>query len=122
MLATKQAVRVEEVHSYVQPSVRGQQRQRNEISLRDRVLISAAILVSAAAVWSIATVGATIDSVNYSVDHLQIAVQKAAAENASLTAQVDQLSQPARILGIAQGKLHMQYKDPVQVPVKTSQQ
>lgn len=120
MLAMKQAVRLEETQSYAQPGIRGQQRRREEMSLHDRVSISAAILVSAIAVWSIATVGAKIDAVNYSVDHLQVAVQKAAAENASLTAQVDQLSQPSRILAIA-GKLGMQYKNPVQVAAQTSQ-
>lgn len=115
MLATKQVVRVEEsqVHSR-QTNLRVRQ-QPKEMSLGDRIVIFSAVAISAVSVWFIASVGARIDGLNYSIDNLQSQVQKDAANNASLNAQVDQLSQPSRILSIALGSLHMQYKSPVQV-------
>ena len=46
---------------------------------------------------------------------LQTQIQTLSANNASLTAQVDALERPSRILGIAMNELHMQYQTPVQV-------
>lgn len=115
MLATKQTVRVEETQiPSRQPNSRVKARPR-EMSLRDRIVISAAVAVAAGAVWFLASVGARIDRLNYSIDNLQNQVQQSTAENASLNAQVDQLSQPSRILSIALNKLHLQYKNPIQV-------
>lgn len=115
MLATKQMVRVEEgqVQSrQVNPRVKS---RAKEMSLRDRLVIYAAVAVSTVALWYVASAGAKIDQLNYNIDNLQGQVQQAVADNASLTAQVDKLSQPSRILNIALGSLHMQYKNPIQV-------
>ncbi|GMA49178.1 hypothetical protein GCM10025857_05350 [Alicyclobacillus contaminans] len=65
--------------------------------------------------WFVAAKGAEIDQLSYQVDHMQAQIQKTQAENASLSSTVDELLRPARILGIALGRLHMQYANPVQI-------
>ncbi len=118
MLATKhtaadtQRLNHVEQHHESQRLTKSRQKQW---SFADKVTILGGIVVCTAAVWFLGSVGARIDSMNYSIDSLQSQVQQSAAENASLTAQADSLQQPARILGIALGKLHMQYKPPVQI-------
>ena len=113
MLATKQAYRPEPRETYASEVYPRSQSDSKSWSIRDRVSVFTAIAISAASFWMLAMGGAQIDRMNYNIDTLQSQVQKASAENASLTAQVDELSQPARILNIALNKLHMQYKNPV---------
>jgi cell division protein FtsL len=115
MLATKARIQVEETQSHAQQNRVKKNMHRKDMPLADRVAISAAIVISTVAVWLVASAGARIDRLNYSIDSLNTQLQRSAAQNAALTAQVDQLSQPARILAIALDKLHMQYKDPLQV-------
>jgi cell division protein FtsL len=95
--------------------------QRPKHVFWQRASIVGCILTCSAVFWMIANNGAKIDSMNYSIDKMQSQIQKASAENASLTSQVDNLQRPERILGIATGPLHMQYASPVHIQASSSQ-
>ncbi|QSO49463.1 hypothetical protein [Alicyclobacillus mengziensis] len=58
----------------------------------------ACVIAGVAVFWFIATMGARIDAANYKIDNLQSQIQSQTAENASLTAKVDQLKEPSRLL------------------------
>lgn len=51
--------------------------------------------------WFVASKGAEIDSLNYQNVDMQMKIQTYAADNASLTAERNQLSTPSRILNAA---------------------
>lgn len=73
------------------------------------------LVVGFAAVWMIANSGASIYTLNYQNIELQSKIQTLSATNASLTAKVDELERPARILGLALGSYHEQYANPIRI-------
>jgi cell division protein FtsL len=73
------------------------------------------VAVALGAMWVVCTKGALIYSLSYGNVKLQTQIQKMAADNATLTAQVDELERPSRILNVALGKLHMHYANPVRI-------
>jgi cell division protein FtsL len=114
MLAVKQTT-VRETQTRSTQHTQAQTRARTRSSLRDRLSLGVCLVTCVGAGWFIASTGARIDKLSYSVDSMQTQIQKTQAENASLTSKVDELMRPSRILGIALGRLHMQYADPVQI-------
>ncbi|MCL6637742.1 MAG: cell division protein FtsL [Alicyclobacillus sp.] len=73
------------------------------------------LLVSLLVLWHVASTSAQIATLNTQVDQLQQQIRQVSADNASLTAQVDTLSKPSRILQIAVNKLHMKYTAPLEI-------
>lgn len=73
------------------------------------------VAVALGALWFVCAKGALIYSLSYGNVRLQTQIQKMAADNATLTAQVDELERPSRILDIALNKLHMYYANPVRI-------
>ncbi len=82
---------------------------------RNRLSIILCVALAVSALWFVSAKGAEIYSLSYANVKLQTQIQKMTASNASLTAQVDELERPSRILNIALGKLHMQYANPVRI-------
>lgn len=127
MLAEKQIYKAQSYTSTVPRSPshseqRVQSAERNQYSIANRISMLCCIVVCAGIAWLVATTSAKINALNYDVYRLQTQIQKAAATNADLTAQVDKLSQPARILEIAKNRLHMTYANPVQIGAGSAQQ
>ncbi|MCL6515371.1 cell division protein FtsL [Alicyclobacillus sp.] len=81
----------------------------------DKISTLGCIALSAAVIWWVASQGAAVRQMSNRIDRLQTQIQRATAENASLSAQVDELSKPDRILGIAINQLHMRHASPVQI-------
>ncbi len=115
MLAAKQTT-VRETQTRSRQHNQQQTKAHTRSALRDRLSLGLCLVTCVGVGWFIASTGAQIDKLSYSVDNMQTQIQKVQGENASLMSQVDELLQPSRILGIALGRLHMQYADPVQVP------
>ncbi len=90
-------------------------RRNHKADRAGRLSMVGCILVAFGALWFVCTKGAEVYSVSYENVKLQTQIQRLAANNASLTAQVDELERPARILTIALNKLHMQYAEPVRI-------
>lgn len=101
------------LESYAQP--------RRHPSGRDRLnklSMVGCVVVGFIAMWMLASTGASIYNYSYQNVQLQSQIQQMAATNASLTAQLDTLERPGRILNIALNQLHMQYANPIQIPVQ----
>jgi len=81
----------------------------------NRVSLVGCIVACFAATWMLTTTGASLYNENYQNVKLQTQIQTLSATNASLTAKVDELQRPGRILGIALGPDHMQYANPIQI-------
>ena len=94
-------------------STRATARQSEE--LFNRVSMVACLAIAIGAIWFVCVQGAQIYNMSYGNVKLQSQMQKLAANNASLTAQVDELERPSRILDIAMNKYHMQYANPVRI-------
>lgn len=88
---------------------------KNASLLWERASVLGCIMACAMVLWMVAANGGRIAAMNYSIDKMQAQAQKVSAEDASLTAQVDSLQKPERILHVALSELHMQYATPVQI-------
>jgi cell division protein FtsL len=126
MLAEKQSYRVQSYTNAVpnsapQKDQRAHAGERRQYSITNRISMLLCIGICAGIAWFIATTSAKINALNYDVYRLQTQIQKAAATNADLMAQVDKLSQPARIMEIAKNRLHMTYANPVQIGSSSSE-
>ncbi|MBX5435594.1 MAG: septum formation inhibitor [Alicyclobacillaceae bacterium] len=86
----------------------------------NRVSAVLCIAFGTAVMWAVAGQAAAVERINDHIGQLRSEIAKTEAVNASLTAQVDQLTRPSRILGIAMGRLHMRYANPVQIPAGSS--
>lgn len=89
---------------------------RPEVSLWDRATAFGCIGIATAILWVIAGVGGKISSTNNQIYQLQMTMQSVSATNATLTAQVDNLTRPTRILNVALNQLHMHYANPIVIP------
>jgi len=85
------------------------------LSWTDKFAIAASIAFCMSAGWYVAGAGAKIDLLNASIDRIQTQIQRTAADNASLSTQVDELKSPSRILGIVMGRFKGQFAHPVQI-------
>lgn len=115
MLAMKsnaESYRVQTEERYVSRSRRVDEKKSERLNKVSMVLC---VAIALSALWFVCAKGALIYSMSYGNVKLQTQIQKMAADNASLTAQVDELERPSRILNIALGKLHMQYANPVRI-------
>src|SRR5579875_2415679 len=122
MLATKDST----ARAYVESPERLRE-QRHQVQTKpqsknrfNRVSMTLCVVIAFSAAWLIASKAAAIYSMNYANVKLQTQIQTLAANNASLTAQVDELERPSRILNIAINQLHMQYANPVRIGGTTS--
>lgn len=93
----------------------GAQRAVQTHSRWNRLSMVGCIVVAFASIWMLAAEGANIDKLNYANVDLQTKIAQASAENASLTAQIDQMEQPSVILNKALNQLHMQYANPITI-------
>lgn len=71
--------------------------------------------ISFASVWYVASKGAQVYRISYANTRLQTKINQQDAKNAALSAQVDQLKQPSRILRMAMA-FHMEFKKPLIIP------
>lgn len=106
---------------YEAPAERSAELRRRSAAVRtwslfDKVSAVVCLCLCVGTAWFIADRGAAISRLNYQVDQMETQIRQVQAENQTLANQVDQLMRPSRILGIALGKLHMQYAQPVQIP------
>jgi cell division protein FtsL len=88
---------------------------RPHVSVWNRVSAFACIGTCTAVLWFMASTGARINAVNDRIDQAQLQIQTVTANNASLTATVDKLTQPTRILSYATNQLHMKYANPITI-------
>ena len=115
MLAVKsnaESYRAEAEERYVNRSRVANVRASERLNRLSMVLC---VAIALGALWVVCAKGALIYSLSYGNVRLQTQIQKVAADNATLTAQVDELERPSRILDIALGKLHMSYANPVRI-------
>ncbi|MBX6352177.1 MAG: septum formation initiator family protein [Thermoflavifilum sp.] len=82
---------------------------------RDKLTVGVSFAVCVAVLWFLAAQAAAMWRLNDQVSQLQRQIRTAQAQNVQLTTQVDQLSQPSRILDIALNKLHMRYAQPISI-------
>lgn len=66
-----------------------------------------------AVLWFVAGVGARIQSINDNIYKTQLKIQTTTADNAALASQVDQLTNPTRIINLALNQYHMKYSKPI---------
>lgn len=98
------------------PPVRQQRVRQEAVSLvKERLLLLSALVFVTVIVMVIITRFASIMVNNYELQNLQASINAQNSRNASLQAQVDQLSSPTRILGFAQGVLNMKPAAPIEV-------
>ncbi len=88
---------------------------RQKTDSLNRISMVMCIVVAIGAVWFVCAQGAQIYNLSYGNVKLQSQMQELAANNASLTAQMDGLEKPSRILGVAMNKYHMQYANTVRI-------
>jgi cell division protein FtsL len=88
---------------------------RRRVPLQDSIVSLACIAIPFAVVWLLTGQDVKIHRMTYAIDQLQGQVQQTGISNADLSAEVDELTQPARILNIAVGELHMQFASPLQI-------
>lgn len=88
---------------------------RQKVPLHDSVVTLVCIAIPFALVWLLTAQDAKIHRMTYAIDQLQGQVQQTGISNADLSANVDKLTEPARILHIALGELHMQFASPLQI-------
>lgn len=103
----------------VQRETRQTQRRAGSKVL-NRMTLFFCCAVSFASVWFVASQGAAVYRVSYANTLLQAQINQQEAKNAAVSAQVDQLKQPSRILNAAVGEYHMVYKNPVVIPSTVS--
>ncbi len=80
-----------------------------------RVSMVLCIMTAISALWVVCSEGAQIYGVSFENVRLQTQIQSWSANDASLTAKVDELERPSRILNIAINQDHMQYANPVRI-------
>lgn len=90
---------------------------RRHISVWDRVSLFGTIVLCTTALWVLAATSGHIAQLGNNIVETQSQIQRVEAENASLTAKLDALTRPSRVLGIAINQLHMKYANPVRITV-----
>ena len=121
MLATK-LDNAANVH--VQPREYERPRKSRQTAVRtktrfDYISLFGSIVVCAVAGWMLASMSARAASVNAQIVQLKSQIQRASAVNASYSASLDKLTQPARILAVAQS-LGMKQGQPITIPAQGS--
>lgn len=94
-------------------------RQKAKHSRWDRVSMFACIVVCTTAGWFLASTSAQADGLNQQIYQLQSQIKQAAAVNASYSAKLGALTQPAHILTMA-AKMGMKQAHTLNIPAQSS--
>lgn len=119
MLATKFDTAV-----HAKPQMQPKEYERQRVSRQstaqaksrfDNISLFGCIVVCAVAGWVLASMSARAAGLNAQIVQLQSQIQQVSAVNASYSASLDKLTQPAYILQMA-GKLGMKQGQPITIP------